>query len=96
MAVGERDGSFRLDLINIDDNNKVIWNSMSKGGEGMGCKKSAKLYFPTTSSHPFESMQCFIFSLMETIGTVGLEMASDIFILTSEDMACSSSQVHSI
>ena len=64
--------------------------------KGMGCKKSAKLYFPTTSSYPFESMQCFIFSLMETIGTVGLEMASDIFILTSEDIACSSSQVHSI
>ena len=36
MAVGERDGSFRLDLINIDDNNKVIWSSMSKGSEGYG------------------------------------------------------------
>ena len=62
--------------------------------KGMGCKKSAKLYFPTTSSHPFESMQCFIFSFMETIGTVGLEMASDIFILKSEGMFLKSSAQH--
>ena len=36
MAVGEREDSFKLDLTNIDDNNKVIWSSMSKGSEGYG------------------------------------------------------------
>ena len=36
MAVVERDDSFRLDLTNIDDNNKVIQSSMSKGSEGYG------------------------------------------------------------
>ena len=39
---------------------------------------------------------CFIFSSMKTAGTVGSETASDIFIPTSEDMACSSSQAPSV